>query len=136
LTGDHRCVIVGVLHGGLVCLLRFENPRKLAGQVERGLSMEAVIVAEGVGHVYRSGTVALEGVSLEIGTGLFGLLGSNGAGKSTLMRIICTLLVPSQGRVSVDGFDVVTCSGSIRTSGIQYQLFYPGIQLCRSRLGF
>jgi ABC-2 type transport system ATP-binding protein len=77
--------------------------------------MEAVIVAEGVGHVYRSGTVALEGVSLEIGTGLFGLLGSNGAGKSTLMRIICTLLVPSQGRVSVDGFDVVTDRRTVRT---------------------
>jgi len=69
--------------------------------------MANFIVAEGVKHVYRGGTVALDDVNLEIGTGLFGLLGSNGAGKSTLMRIICTLLVPSAGRVSVGGMDVV-----------------------------
>jgi ABC-type multidrug transport system ATPase subunit len=76
--------------------------------------MGAVIVAEDVGHVYKSGTVALAGVSLEIGTGLFGLLGSNGAGKSTLMRIICTLLEPTQGRVTVDGLDVVKDRRSVR----------------------
>jgi ABC-2 type transport system ATP-binding protein len=70
--------------------------------------MDAVIVAEGVKQVYSGGTVALDDVSIEIGTGLFGLLGSNGAGKSTLMRIICTLLVPTQGRVTVGGLDVVT----------------------------
>jgi ABC-type multidrug transport system ATPase subunit len=73
-----------------------------------------MIVAEDVGHVYKSGTVALENVSLEIGTGLFGLLGSNGAGKSTLMRIICTLLVPKQGRVTMDGLDVVANRRGVR----------------------
>lgn len=72
-------------------------------------------MAEGVGHAYKSGTVALQDVSLEIGTGLFGLLGSNGAGKSTLMRIICTLLVPSKGRVSVDGLDIVADRRAVRT---------------------
>jgi ABC-2 type transport system ATP-binding protein len=76
--------------------------------------MAAVIVAEGVTHAYKSGTVALDNVSLEIGTGLFGLLGSNGAGKSTLMRIICTLLVPSQGRVTMDGLDVVANRRAVR----------------------
>jgi ABC-2 type transport system ATP-binding protein len=76
--------------------------------------MGAVIVAQDVGHVYRSGTVALENVNLEIGTGLFGLLGSNGAGKSTLMRIICTLLVPTSGRVTVDGLDVVRDRREVR----------------------
>ena len=58
-------------------------------------------------HVYKGGTVALDGVDLQIGTGLFGLLGPNGAGKSTLLRIICTLLVPSAGRVAVKGHDVI-----------------------------
>jgi len=77
-------------------------------------AMAAVIVAEGVTHAYKSGTVALDNVSLEIGTGLFGLLGSNGAGKSTLMRIICTLLVPSQGRVTMDGLDVVANRRAVR----------------------
>lgn len=76
--------------------------------------MDAFIVAEGVKQVYAGGTVALDDVSLEIGTGLFGLLGSNGAGKSTLMRIICTLLVPTRGRVTVGGFDVVTHRREVR----------------------
>jgi ABC-type multidrug transport system ATPase subunit len=51
--------------------------------------------------------VALAGIDLEIGRGLFGLLGPNGAGKSTLMRIMCTLLVPTGGTVTVGGHDVV-----------------------------
>jgi ABC-2 type transport system ATP-binding protein len=55
---------------------------------------------------YPGGIQALRGVNLEIGTGTFGLLGSNGAGKTTLLRILATLLKPSQGRVTVDGFDV------------------------------
>ena len=76
--------------------------------------MAAVITAEGVGHTYDNGTVALEDVNLEIGTGLFGLLGSNGAGKSTLMRAICTLLVPVRGKVTVGGFDVVAERRSVR----------------------
>ena len=76
--------------------------------------MDAVIVAEGVKQVYASGTVALDDVSIEIGNGLFGLLGSNGAGKSTLMRIICTLLVPTHGRVTVGGLDVVTQRREVR----------------------
>ena len=76
--------------------------------------MAAVISAEGVGHTYANGTVALEDVNLEIGTGLFGLLGSNGAGKSTLMKTICTLLVPVRGRVTVSGFDVVTDRRAVR----------------------
>ena len=60
-----------------------------------------------VRHVYKAGNVAINGINLEISTGLFGLLGPNGAGKSTLMRIICTLLVPTEGHVTVGGFDVV-----------------------------
>ena len=76
--------------------------------------MGAFIVAEGVGQVYAGGTVALDDVSVEIDIGLFGLLGSNGAGKSTLMRIICTLLVPTRGRVTVGGLDVVTHRREVR----------------------
>jgi ABC-type multidrug transport system ATPase subunit len=76
--------------------------------------MDAFIVAEGVKQVYAGGTVALDDVSIEIGNGLFGLLGSNGAGKSTLMRIICTLLVPTHGRVTVGGLDVVTHRREVR----------------------
>ena len=52
----------------------------------------------GVTHVYPNGTRALDGVDLEIPTGMFGLLGPNGAGKSTLMRTIATLQTPTPGR--------------------------------------
>lgn len=76
--------------------------------------MAAVIRAEGVGHVYANGTVALDDVTLEIGTGLFGLLGSNGAGKSTFMKAICTMLVPARGRLTVGGFDVVADRRAVR----------------------
>ena len=75
---------------------------------------DAVIVAEGLGHVYRGGHAALDGVDFTLGTGLFGLLGPNGAGKSTLMRIICSLLKPSRGQVRVCGFDVARQRRSVR----------------------
>jgi ABC-type multidrug transport system ATPase subunit len=75
---------------------------------------DAAIHATGVRHVYRGGTVALDGVDLSIGTGLFGLLGPNGAGKSTFMRILCSLLVPTEGTVTVGGFDVVTDRRDVR----------------------
>jgi ABC-2 type transport system ATP-binding protein len=58
---------------------------------------------------------ALDGVDLEIRQGeLFGLLGSNGAGKTTLIKILTTLLAPSDGRAWVDGHDVVSEAQAIR----------------------
>ncbi len=80
---------------------------------QSGLSSMS-IAARGLRHVYRGGTVALDGVDLEFGTGLFGLLGPNGAGKSTLMRIMCTLLVPTGGHVTVGGHDVVKQRQAVR----------------------
>ncbi len=49
---------------------------------------------------------ALKGVSMNIENGMFGLLGPNGAGKSTLMRIICGILEPSYGQITINGFDI------------------------------
>ncbi len=82
--------------------------------LEASAAGEVRIRVEGVRHVYRGGTRALDGVDLEVGTGLFGLLGPNGAGKSTLMRIVCTLLAPTSGRVTVGGFDVVSERRAVR----------------------
>ena len=72
------------------------------------------IEVRGLRHTYKGGHTALDGVDLSFGTGLFGLLGPNGAGKSTLMRIICTLLPPTAGRVSVCGHDVIRDRRAVR----------------------
>ena len=60
-----------------------------------------------VSHVYANGTRALDGVNLEVPTGMFGLLGPNGAGKSTLMRSIATLQTPSSGSIRFGDIDVL-----------------------------
>ena len=57
--------------------------------------------------VYPGPVTALQGVSLDIGTGMFGLLGPNGAGKSTFMRILAGVLEPTSGSVALDGLDVL-----------------------------
>jgi ABC-2 type transport system ATP-binding protein len=56
--------------------------------------------------VYGDSITALAGVNLDIGQGMFGLLGPNGAGKTTMMRIIATLLDPTEGEVRVGSYDV------------------------------
>src|SRR5438309_2953530 len=50
---------------------------------------------------------AVEGLSLRIDAGeLFAFLGPNGAGKTTTIKLLCGLLFPTSGRVSVGGFDL------------------------------
>jgi len=53
-----------------------------------------------------AGKTAIESLSLRLGKGVYGLLGANGAGKTTLMRILCGILRPDSGTVSLDGMDV------------------------------
>ena len=51
---------------------------------------------------------AVDDVSLTVARGeIFGLIGPDGAGKTTLFRILTTLLLPDEGRATVDGLDVV-----------------------------
>ncbi|MCK5626843.1 MAG: ATP-binding cassette domain-containing protein [Candidatus Bathyarchaeia archaeon] len=58
---------------------------------------------------------AVDGVNLEIPKGqLFGLLGPNGAGKTTLVRMLCTLLEPSEGTAEIAGYDIVKDASEVR----------------------
>ncbi|MCB9450332.1 MAG: ATP-binding cassette domain-containing protein [Anaerolineaceae bacterium] len=58
---------------------------------------------------------AVNGVSFEVKSGeVFGFLGPNGAGKSTTVQILTTLRLPSAGRATVGGYDVVSQAGQLR----------------------
>ena len=60
---------------------------------------------------------AVDGVSFSVETGeVFGLLGPNGAGKSTLIRMMTTLLLPTAGGATVNGFDIVEDADEVRKS--------------------
>jgi len=63
---------------------------------------------------YPNGVKALQDVSLDIPTGMYGLLGPNGAGKSTLMRIIATLQDADSGTATLDGIDVLKDKDAVR----------------------
>lgn len=77
--------------------------------------MNDAINISGITKRYGS-VVALDNVSFSVEHGqLFGLIGPDGAGKSTLYRILSTLLVPDQGRATVNGLDTVTDYKTIRT---------------------
>lgn len=69
---------------------------------------DAVITIVDLSKTYASGFAALKHVSLEIERGeILALLGPNGAGKTTLISIICGIVTPSSGTVTVDGHDIV-----------------------------
>ncbi len=63
---------------------------------------------------YANGVKALNNVSLDIPTGMFGLLGPNGAGKSSLMRTIATLQEPDEGSITLGDLDVLTQKDDVR----------------------
>jgi ABC-2 type transport system ATP-binding protein len=70
--------------------------------------MPPIISVKGLSKSYASGFNALSGIDLDIRRGeIFALLGPNGAGKTTLIGIICGILVATQGKVTVDGHDII-----------------------------
>lgn len=58
---------------------------------------------ENISYGYKSKLPIFNKISLEIGSGIYGLLGENGVGKTTLMHLICGLLFPQNGTCSIDG---------------------------------
>jgi ABC-2 type transport system ATP-binding protein len=76
---------------------------------------ERTIVVENLVKLYPGDVKAVDHVSFEVGAGsVFGFLGPNGAGKSTTIKILTTLALPTSGRATVGGFDVVTQPGDVR----------------------
>jgi ABC-2 type transport system ATP-binding protein len=67
-----------------------------------------ILSLRGLAKTYASGLAALHDVDLEIAQGeIFALLGPNGAGKTTLISIVCGIVTPSSGTVTVKGHDIV-----------------------------
>ncbi len=68
----------------------------------------SILSVSDLSKTYASGFQALKRVNLDIRRGeIFALLGPNGAGKTTLINIVCGIVTPSAGRVTVDGHDIV-----------------------------
>ncbi|MGH8280523.1 MAG: ATP-binding cassette domain-containing protein, partial [Gammaproteobacteria bacterium] len=69
---------------------------------------DAVIDVCGLDKIYAGGFHALKDIDLKVRRGeIFALLGPNGAGKTTLISIICGIVNPGRGSITVDGHDVV-----------------------------
>ena len=69
---------------------------------------ENQIIIKNLSKVYNNGFKALKTISLDIKKGeIFAMLGPNGAGKTTLISIICGIVKPSSGSVTIDGFDII-----------------------------
>jgi len=81
-----------------------------------------VIQVQNLTHRYGD-RVALSGVSFDVKKGeIFGLLGPNGGGKSTLFRILSTMMVPTEGRALIAGFDVERNPAEVRRHvGVVFQ---------------
>ncbi|MBX0285240.1 ABC transporter ATP-binding protein [Halomicroarcula sp. F28] len=73
------------------------------------------IGAEGVELTYADGTQAVRGIDLTVPRGeFFGFLGPNGAGKTTTIKTLVTLLRPTAGSITVNGFDALREGRAVR----------------------
>jgi ABC-2 type transport system ATP-binding protein len=71
--------------------------------------MPSIIAVSKLSKTFASGFRALKSVDLDIRRGeIFALLGPNGAGKTTLISVICGIVNPTEGKVAVDGHDIIT----------------------------
>ena len=72
------------------------------------------LTIENLGKRYRRAFWGLKDFSLEIQPGILGLLGPNGAGKSTFMRMLATIMKPTEGTIVWNGVDVVKSPDKMR----------------------
>lgn len=73
------------------------------------------ITITNMSKIYNHDVHALKNINLEIESGMFGLLGPNGAGKTTLMRILVTLMKPTNGVAIIDNLDLQKDRAAIRS---------------------
>jgi ABC-2 type transport system ATP-binding protein len=88
--------------------------------------MTEIIEVEHLLKIYKTKTgfhTAVRDVSFSVRQGeLFGFLGPNGAGKTTTINILCTLLKPTQGKATLNGFDILKHPHAVRQSiGLVFQ---------------
>ncbi len=77
--------------------------------------MTSAIVARGLRRIFPPALAAVDGIDLDIAPGrIFGFLGANGSGKTTTVRMLTTLLRPTEGSATVDGLDVVKDASKVR----------------------
>jgi ABC-2 type transport system ATP-binding protein len=77
--------------------------------------MTAIIRIDDLSKTYASGFTALKKINLDIKQGeIFALLGPNGAGKTTLISIICGIVNPTTGTITVDGKDIIADYRTVR----------------------
>lgn len=107
--------------------------------------MDEVIKAEGLTKVFNKSLVAVDHVSFSVRDGeIFGFLGPNGAGKTTTIKMLTTVLKPTEGRAFVLGYDIVRQASSVRrVIGVVPQEYtadedltgYENIMLCADLYG-
>lgn len=82
--------------------------------------MTTTVSIQGISKWY-GGTAVLDGIDLDIGPGVTGLLGPNGVGKTTLLRCVATALAPDRGRMRVLGHDP---ADAVQRTAIRRRLGY------------
>jgi len=82
-----------------------QTPGRCAAIID---ALQSILSIQGLSKTYAGGREALKRVDLEIEKGeIFALLGPNGAGKTTLINIVCGIVTPSSGQVTVGGHDII-----------------------------
>ena len=89
------------------CFATFNHNLNMGITIDAGRPGPIISVSN-LSKTFASGFQALKGIDLDIRRGeIFALLGPNGAGKTTLISIICGIVNPTEGRVTVDGHDIL-----------------------------
>ncbi|MDE2455264.1 MAG: ABC transporter ATP-binding protein [Burkholderiales bacterium] len=102
--------------------------RLVAGSAAAGLQGVAVIVFDAASVVYPDQTVAVDRLSLTVPSGRITVfVGPSGCGKTTSLRLINKMILPSSGRVLIDGADIASIDAATLRRGIGYVIQQVGL---------